>query len=160
VWLRADEGQPGVADDGVIGAVAGVAPPEDGVAPPDGVAPAVSRPRGRGSGRSHTLPVGVAGVVGPPPARAPPAAAVARNGSDGQMSGSSGTVAAGGDQQGRAFHTPINRGRKKSHTEDGDDDNNGGFSASNIMGMMMVQQRSMQSSRDADHMAREAELSL
>ena len=107
MWLRADEGQPGVADDGVIGAVAGVAPPEDGVAPPDGVAPAVSRPRGRGSGRSHTPPVGVAGVVGPPPAGAFPAvavacngstfpaAAVARNGSDGQISGSSGKAAAG-----------------------------------------------------------------
>ncbi len=108
VWLRADEGQPGAADDGVVGAVAGVAPP-DGVTPPDGVAPAVARPRGRGLGRSRTLPVGVAGVLGPPPAQAPPAAAVARNGStasvaavarngsDGQMSGSSGTAAAGGD---------------------------------------------------------------
>ncbi len=31
---------------------------------------------------------------------------------------------------------------------------------SNIMGMMMVQQRSEQSSREADRMAREAELSL
>ena len=54
----------------------------------------------------------------------------------------------------------CNLGRKKSRTGDGDDDNDGGFSASNIMGMMMVQQRSKQSSRDADHMAREAELSL
>jgi hypothetical protein len=50
-------------------------------APPDGVAPAEARPRGRGPGRSRTLPVGVAGVIGPPPARAPPAAAMARNGS-------------------------------------------------------------------------------
>ena len=90
VWLCADEGQPGAADDGVVGAVAGVAPP-------DGAAPAVARPRGRGLGRSHTLPVCVAGVLGPPPAQAPPAAEVARNRSDGQMSGSSGTAAAGGD---------------------------------------------------------------
>ena len=170
VWIRADEGQPGAADDGVVGAVAGIAP-HDGVTPPDGVAPAVARPRGRGPGRFRTLPVGVAGVLGPPPARAPPAAAVARNGSaapaaavarngsNGQMSGSSGTAAAGGDR-GHAFRTPINRGRKKSCTGDGDDDDDGGFSASNIMGMMMVQQKSEQSSRDADHMAREAELSL
>ena len=165
VWLRADKGQPGAADDGVVGAVAGVAPP-------DGVAPAVARPRGRGPGRSRTLPAGVAGVIGPPPARAPPATAVARNGSaapapavarngsDGQMSGSSsGTAAAGGDQ-GCAFCTPINHGRKKSRTRDGDDDDDGGFSVLDIMGMMMVQQRSKQSSRDADCMAREAELSL
>ena len=100
VWLCADEGQPGAADDGVIGAVVGVAPPDwvappDGIAPPDGVAPAVARPRGRGPGRSRTLPIG-------PPDRAPPAAvvvarngsmapapAVARNGSDGQLSRSS-----------------------------------------------------------------------
>jgi len=177
VWLCADEGQPGAADDGVVGAVAGVAPPDwvappDGIAPPDGVAPAVARPRGRGPGRSRTLPVGVAGVVGPPPARAPPAAAVAHNssaapaatvahnGSDGQMSGSSGTAAAAGGDQERVFHAPINRGRKKSRTGDGDNDDDGGFSASNIMGMMMVQQRSEQSSSDADRMAREAELSL
>ena len=165
VWLRADMGQPGVADNGVVGAVAGVAPP-------DGVAPAVARPRGRGPARSHTLPVGVAGFVGPPPAHAPPAAAVAhngsvapaamvaRNGSDGQMSGSSGTAAAGGDQRGRAFCTPINCRRKKSRTGDGDNDNDDSFSASKIMGMMMVQQRSKQSLRDADRMAREAELSL
>ncbi len=159
MWLCADKGQPGAADDGVVGAVAKVAPP-DGVDPPDGVVPAVARPRGRGPGRSRTLP-----------ARAPPAAAVARNGSvapspavarngsDGQISGSSGTAAAGGDR-GRVFCTPINRGRKKSCTGDGDDDDNDGFSVSNIMGMMMVQQRSKQSSRDADRMAREAELSL
>jgi hypothetical protein len=174
VWLRADEGQPSAADNGVVGAVAGVAPP-DGDAPPDGgVAPAVARrPRGRGPGRSRTLPVGVAGVIGPSPAYAPPAAAVARNdsaapapavarnGSDGQMSGSSGTATAPGSDQGRAFCTPINHGRKKkSRTGDGDDDDDGGFSVSNIMGMMMVQQRSEQSSRDADPMAREAELSL
>jgi len=171
VWLRAVMGQPGVADNGVVGAVAGVAPP-DGIAPPDGVAPAVARPRGRGPGRSRTLPVGVAGFVGPPPARTPPAVAVARNGSvapaamvarngsDGQMSGSSGTAAAGGDQRGRAFCTPINCRRKKSRKGDGDNDNDGSFSASKIMVMMMVQQRSKQSSRDADRMAREAELSF
>ena len=49
VWLRADEEQPSAADDGVVGAIAGVAPP-DGDAPPDGgVAPAVARrPQGRG----------------------------------------------------------------------------------------------------------------
>jgi hypothetical protein len=67
-------------------------------------------------------------------------------------------VVAGGDR-GRAFRTPINCGWKKSRTGDGDDDNDGGFSVPNIMGMMMVQQRSKQSSRDADRMAREAELS-
>ena len=95
VWLcadkghqRADDGQPGATDNRVVGAVAGVAPP-------DGVAPAVARPRGRGPGRSCTLPVGAAGVIGPPPAPAPPAAAVACNGSDGQISGSSRTAAAG-----------------------------------------------------------------
>jgi len=74
------------------------------------------------------------------------------------MSGSSGTAAApGGDRGGRAFRTPINRGRKKSRTDNDDD---GGFSVSNIMGMMMVQQRSKQSLREADRMARDAELSL
>jgi len=100
VWLRADNGQPGAADGGVVGAVAGVAPP-------DGVVPAIARPRGRGPGRSRTLPVSAAGVVGPPPVSAFPVAAVARNGSaapaaavtcngsDGQISGSSGTEAAG-----------------------------------------------------------------
>ena len=157
VLLRADEGQPSVADDdGVVGAVAG-----EGDAPPDGVAPAaVARPaRGRGPGRSRTHPASApAGVVHRPPAAAAvgrngsaaPAPAVARNdGSDGQMSGSS--------DRGRAFRTPINRGRKKSRTDDDDD---GGFSVSNIMGMMMVQQRSEQSSREADRLAREAELSL
>jgi hypothetical protein len=86
-----------------------------------------------------------------------PAPAVARNGSDSQMSGSSGTAAAPGGDRGCAFCTPINRGRKKSRTDDEDD---GGFSVSNVMGMMMVQQRSEQSSREADRMAREAELSL
>ena len=153
-----EAGQPNAADDD------GVAPPPDGDAPTDGVAPAVARPIGRGPGRFRTLPVG-------PPARAPPAAAavarngsaapapaaVARNGSDGQMSGSSGTAAAPGGDQGRAFRTPINRGRKKSRIDDDDD---GGFSVSKIMGMMMVQQRSEQSSREADRMARDAELSL
>jgi len=156
VW-RADEGQPSAVDND------GVAPPPDGDAPPDGVAPAVARLRGRGPGRSRTLPIG-------PPACAPPAAAavardgsaapapvVARNGSDGQMSGSSGTAAAPGGDRGCAFRTPINRKRKKSRTDDDDD---GSFSVSNIMGMMMVQQRSEQSSREADRMAREAELSL
>ena len=90
---------------------------------------------------------------------AAPAPAVARNGSgsDGHVSGSSGTLAAPGGDQGRAFHTPIIRGRKKSRT---DDDNDGGFSVSNVMGMMMMQQRSEQSSREADRMAREVELSL
>ena len=142
-------------DDGVVGAVAGVAPAPDGDAPPDGVAPAVARPRGRGPGRSRTLP------IGPPTAAAvarngiaAPAPAVARNGSDGRMSSSSGTEA--GDR-GRAFRTPINNRRKKSRT---DEDDEGGFSMSNVMGMMMVQQRSEQSSREADRMAREAELTL
>ena len=140
VWLCADEGQPGAADDGVVGAVAGVAPP-------DRVAPAVARPRGRGPVRSCSLFVGAAGVVGPPTARAPPAVAVAHNGStapiaavahngsaaargakvDGQISGSSGTAAAG-DRE-RAFCTPINRGRKKIRTGDGDNDNGGSSSA-------------------------------
>ena len=140
VW-RADEGQPSVADDdGVVGAVAG-----EGEAPPDGVAPAaVARPvRGRGPGRSRTHPASApAGVVRQPPAAtavgrngsAAPAPAVARNdGSDGQMSGSSGTVAAPGGDRGRAFRTPINRGRKKSCT---DDDEDGSFSVSSVMGMM------------------------
>jgi hypothetical protein len=98
VW-RADEGQPSAADDD------GVAPPPDGDAPPDGVAPAVARPRGRGPGRSRTVPIGPPACAPPPAAAvarngsAAPALAVARNGSDGQMSsGSSGTVAApGGD---------------------------------------------------------------
>jgi len=84
----------------------------------------------------------VAGVVGPPPAPAPPAAAVAappavavaRN--------------ATASERGCAFHTPINRGRKRC-TGDGNDDDEGDFSASNIMGMMMVQQRSEQRLRDA-----------
>jgi len=66
VWLRwdeeghqrADEEQPGVADDGVVGAVAGVDPP-DGVAP----AAVVARPRGRGPGRSRNVPAGAAGVL-------------------------------------------------------------------------------------------------
>jgi hypothetical protein len=66
-------------------------------------------------------------------------------------------LAAPGGDQGRAFRTPIIHGRKKSRT---DDDNDGGFSVSNVMGMMMMQQRSEQSSREADRMAREVELSL
>ena len=129
------------------------APHPDGDAPTDGVAPAVARPRGR-----------------PPAARAPPAAvavarndgvapapAVARNGSDGQMSASSGSAGAQHGDRGRAFCTPINRGRKKSRIDDDDD---GGFSVSNIMGMMMQQQWNEQRSREDDRMAREAELSL
>jgi len=150
VWVRGDEGQPGAADDGVAAAVAGFAPL-------DGVAPVVARPRGRGPGRSRTLPAGAAGVIGPPPARAPPAAVVACNGSA-QIAGSSSGAATASDR-GRVFYTPINCGRKRC-TRDGDDDNEGGFSALNIMGMMMVQQRSEQSSRDADRAAREAELAL
>ena len=83
------------------------------------------------------------GVLGPPPACIPPAAAVARNGSaaacgakvDGQISGSSGTATA--SDQGRAFRTPINHGRKRC-TGDVDGDDNGSFSLLNIMGMMMV----------------------
>ena len=122
--LRADEGQPSAADDGVVGAVAGVASP-DGDAPPDGVAPAEARPRGRGPGRSRTLPVGVAGVIGPPPARTLPAAAVAcngsvapalavaRNGSDGQMSGSSGTATAPGSDRGRVLHSDQPRNEEE-----------------------------------------------
>jgi hypothetical protein len=154
-----EEGQPGVVGNGVVAAVAGVAPP-------DGVAPAVAIPRGRGPGRSRTLPAGAAaGVVGPPPARAPPGPAVARTGSaaacgaevESQISGSSGTATA--SDRGHAFRTPINRGRKRC-TGDGDDDDKGVFSASNIMGRMMVQQRSEQTSRDADCAAREAELAL
>jgi hypothetical protein len=69
-----DEGQPDVAGNGVAAAVARVAPP-------DGVAHAVAEPRGRGPGRSCTLPVSAAGVVAPPATAvaAPPAVAVARN---------------------------------------------------------------------------------
>ena len=156
VWIRADEGQPGVVDDEVVGAVAGVAPP-DGVATPDGVAPAVARPRGRGPGRSRTVPIG-------PPARAPPAAAaVARNGSaapapavtcngsDGQMSGSSGTAAAPGGDRGRAFRTPINGRRKKSRTDDDDD---GGFSVLNVMGLRETLQELLPVSRVLLHHGR------
>ncbi len=62
-------------------------------------------------------------------------------------------------ERGRAFCTPVNRGRKR-RTGDGDDDNEGGFPASNIMGVMMVQQRSEQNSRNANRAAREAELAL
>jgi len=133
-----DEGQPDVASNGVAAAVARVVPS-------DGVAPAVAGPRGRGPGRSRTLPASAAGVIGPPPTPTPPAAAVARN--------------AIASERGRAFCTPVNRGRKR-RTGDGDDDNEGGFPASNIMGVMMVQQRSEQSSRDADRATREAELAL
>jgi hypothetical protein len=114
-----DEGQPDVAGNGVAAALARV--------PPDGVAPTVAGLGGRGPGRSPTLPASVAGVVGPPPAPAPPAVAVAappaaaveRN--------------ATASEQGRAFCTPINRGRKRC-TGDGDDDGEGGFSALNIRG--------------------------
>ena len=144
------------ADDGEVAPPPdGDAPPPDGDAPTDGVAPApaVARPRGR-----------------PPAARAPPAAAavarndgvapapaVARNGSDGQMSSFSRSAGAQRGDRGRAFRTPINRGRKKSRINDDDD---GGFSVSNIMGMMMQQQWNEQRSREDDRMAREAELSL
>jgi hypothetical protein len=157
VWLCGDKGQPDVAGNEVAAAVAGVAPP-DVVAPP-----AVARPRGRGPGRSRTLPASAAGVVHPPPARAPnaaavsdpPAMAVARNAVAApppaavacNSSGSSGTARASYCR--RAFCTPINRGRKRC-TGDGGDDNEGGYSASNIMGMMMVQQRSEQSLREAE----------
>ncbi len=82
----------------------------------------------------------------------PAAAAVARN-----SSGSSGTATA--SDQGRAFCTPINRGRKR-RTGDGDEDNEGGFSASNIMGMMMVQQTSEQSSREAELVLRREEMAM
>ena len=134
-----DEGQPDVAGNGVAAAVARVVPS-------DGVAPAVAGPRGRGPGRSRTLPASAAGVIGPPPpAPTPPATAVARN-----------VIAS---ERGCAFRTPVNRGRKR-RTGDGDDDNEGGFPASNIMGVMMVQQRSEHSSRDAGRAAREAELAL
>ena len=140
-----DEGQPDVAGNGVAAAVARV--------PPDGVAPTVAGPRGRGPGKSHTLSASAARVVVPPPSpvppaaalAAPPAAAVAHN-----------TTAS---ERGRAFHTWINPRRKRC-TRDGNSDDEGGFSASNIMGMMMVQQRSEQSSRDAECVAKEAELAL
>ena len=177
VWNQpADEGQPGAADDGVVGAVAGVAPP-------DGVAPAVARPRGRGPGRSRYVPAGgAAGVVGPPPAAgvvgAPPAAGVVGAPPAAGVVGArpaAGVVGARPLAQrapratvalrvcaveaprGRAFTTPINR-RRKRHADSNDDE--GGMSASNIMGMMMMQQRSKQSSRDANRTAREAELAL
>jgi len=58
------------------------------------------------------------------------------------------------------FALRLTRRRKKSCTGDGADGNDDGFSVSNIMGMMMVQQRSEQSSTDADCMAREVKLSL
>ena len=108
----------------------------------------------RGPGRIRNVPARAAGVVGAPPAagvvdprplarRAPRAAAALH-------------VCAVEAPRGRAFTTPINRGRKRH----ADDDDEGGMSASNIMGMMMMQQRSEQSSRDADRTAREAELAL
>ncbi len=70
---------------------------------------------------------------------------MARNGSaaargskvDGLIFGSSGTEKA--SDRGHAFCTPINYGRKKTRTGDGDDDDAGSLSASNIMGMMMMQ---------------------
>ncbi len=60
---------------------------------------------------------------------------------------------------GRAFCTPINQGRKM-RTGDGKDNDDGSLSSSNIIGMMMMQQRSEQNSRDADRTAREAEVAL
>ena len=129
-------GEEGIADDDAADD-GEVARPPDGDAPTDGVAPArsVARPSGR-----------------------PAARAVERNGSDGQMSVSSGTAGASRrDLRGRAFRTPINRGRKRDRTDDDDD---GGFSVSNMMGMMMQQQWSEQRSREDDRMAREAELTL
>ena len=160
VWDCGDEGQPDAAGNGVAAAVVA------GNAPPDGVAPAVDRPaRGRKPGRARILPASAAGVVRhpPPAARAPPAAAavaapppaaaaVARN-----SSRSSGTASA--SDRGRAFSTPINRGRKR-HTGDGDEVDEGGFSASNMMGMMMVQQRSEQSSREAELALRREEMAM
>jgi hypothetical protein len=103
------------------------APPPDGDAPIDGVAPAVARPRGRGlpAARAPPAAAAVARNNG-----AAPAPAVARNGSDGQISMSSGTAGAPRGDRGRAFRTPIHRVRKKSRTEDDDD---GSFSASNIL---------------------------
>ena len=91
---------------------------------------------------------------------------MARNGStaacgakvDGKISGSSGTATVSGQGR-RALCAPINCGRKR-YTGDDDDVNKGGLSAPNIMGMMMMQQRSKQSLRDADHTVREAELAL
>jgi hypothetical protein len=154
----ADEGQPDAAGNGVAApVVAGQ------YAPPDGVTPA--------PGRSRTLPASAAGVVRPPPAaRAPPAAAVAAPCPAAAVaappaaaavahnsSGSSGTATA--SDRGRAFCTPINRGRKR-RTGDGEEDNEGGFSASNIMGMMMVQQTSEQSSREAELVLRREEMAM
>jgi len=162
VWLRGDEGGHQRADEEQPGAV------DEGGAPPDGVArpaAAVARPRGRGPGRSRNVHAGAAGVVGPPPPAAagvvgaPPPAGVV-----GAPPAAAGVVGALPLAQraphaprGRAFTTPINRGRKR-HADSNDDE--GGMSASNIMGMLMMQQWSEQSSRDADRTAREAELAL
>jgi len=74
---------------------------------------------------------------------------------DGQISGSSGTAS----DRGRAFHTPMNRGRKR-RTGDGNNDDEGGLLALNVMGMMMMQQQSNQSLRIANRTARETELAL
>ena len=121
VWLRvddeghqrADKGQPGAADDGVVSAVAGVAPPDE-------VTPAVARPRGRGPGRSRNVPARAAGVVGPPPVAgvvgAPPAVGVVGARPLAQRAprvAAALRVCAVEAPRGRAFPTPINRGRKR-----------------------------------------------
>ena len=127
VWLRvddeghqrADKGQPGAADDGVVSAVAGVAPPDE-------VTPAVARPRGRGPGRSRNVPARAAGVVGPPPVAgvvgAPPAVGVVGARPLAQRAprvAAALRVCAVEAPRGRAFPTPINRGRKR-HGDDVD----------------------------------------
>jgi hypothetical protein len=57
--VHGHEGLPGAAHNGAAAAVAGVAAD-------------VARPRGRGPGRSRTLPASAAGVIGPSPACIPP----------------------------------------------------------------------------------------
>ncbi len=133
------------ADGGVDAVVA----PVDGVRGDNGLRDAAGNAgQPRGPGRSRNVPAGAAGFVGPPPAagvvdprplaqRAPRAAAAALR-------------VCIVEARGRAFTTPINRGRKR-HADDDDDE--GGMSASNIMGMMMMQQRSKQSLRDANRTA-------
>ncbi len=124
----------------------------------------------RGPGRSCVPPTSAAGV------------AEARGGVDGQnaasrsgsaadhakvdrcSSRSSGMVSSSrssgtANDLGHGFCTPINRGRKRC-TGDVNDNNDGSLSSSNIIGIMMMQQRSEQNSRDADHMARETEVAL
>ena len=94
------------------------------VAPPVGAAAGV-----------NTSPAGVADVVVPLAGAASVPAAPR-----GQSSGSSGTER----DRGSVFCTPINQGRK-IHTGDGEDED--GLLSSNIMGMMMMQQRSEQSAK-------------